>query len=292
MLAAGLSSPFAIRASSSDVYWISVAPTSSGSTSRLKRCPLAGCGGMPAESLGDGAVSLEVDDAFVYWTTSSTLQRCPVTGSCAPSPMLDLAPSSLGSLAAGGGGLRVGVNDFSGASGRIMLCPLDGCGASPAELYTGETVGAIAVAGDDIVFLTGTPSVKLRSVRGGAASLLGTLPGLPTALAASGSTVLFVSQRTLYHCEATTSCTPVPFDAKESTVYGVATAGADVFYSVSAAGGVPGKILRCPAQSCTSPTVVLEAGNPGHLTVRDGWVYFTDLGGGSDGQGSVRRVRY
>lgn len=291
ILAAGLSNVRAVTPTSGGVYWLSVELASASSQLEVHRCELSGCAGASARIVHEAALQLGHGGSDVYWAApDGAIRACSVGATCAPREVMTEI-DALAHVLGDRGALLYTSN--TGAGGRIHRCAPDACSSTTETVWSGAMMGVLALAGDHVYFTAGVPSTKLLrvSTAGGQATDLGTLPGLPTAIAALPPRAYFVSQGSLYRCDTSMGCTPALFDAKETSIAGLAVHDGSVYYSVQAAGGTPGKIHRCPADDCASPEVVVEGGNPHELAVHEGFVYYADWGDTKSGSGSVRRVR-
>lgn len=284
VLATGLSTVYDVQANAGGVYWVSTVPIPAGNQGRLHRCDLGGCGGSPALLLETHVLQAAVDPSTVFFTSPTALFSCASGPTCAPKALA----ADVGDVVAADGGLYLVSNQPQGSV--LRRCTPDACG-TPTILWSGTGIGPVAVsANGDVYFTTGIPSTELQRWRAGSVTSIGRLPGLPTSMTVAGSHVYFVSRNVLHHCDAATSCTPVPLNASESSVYMAYAHGDAVYYSVFGSGGVPGSIQRCPLDSCPSPTVLARGGNPQSLTIHDGWLYYADNADGKDGSSAIKRV--
>ena len=285
ILAAGLSNAREIAANAAGVFWTSTVPTPEGVDSRPHRCDLAGCAGKPSLLVDERAIHVALTVTDFVWTTGTSIRACTAMAACEPRTVRD-DMTAVGYLIPHDTQLLFTTS--TGAQVSLQRCRPDSCSA-PSNLWDGESVGPVAPSSGDVYFVTGLATRELRRV--GAAAPLGALPGLPTGLAMLGSHAFFVSKGLLYHCEAATTCTAALFSAQTKNVHSVVTYDGAVYFSVYAAGGVPGSIQRCSPTDCSSPEVLMQGGNPRELTVYDGWLYFIDAGDESTGNASVRRTR-
>jgi hypothetical protein len=73
-----------ISAFGSDLY---ILPTPTGPTVGMVKCPSTGCGGTTVLTVAYDAIqAFVVDQSGVYWTTTSSLETCPLTG-CGVAPV-------------------------------------------------------------------------------------------------------------------------------------------------------------------------------------------------------------
>lgn len=286
LLVTGLTNPQQVHATSGGVYWLSVGAVATGTANQIHRCDLDGCKGRPTRLRDEPIDALSADDSGVFWGSNEQLWRCDLGATCAPSQIASVS-DRIWLLVAAQGQLVFAAGE--GVSTRLFRCAPGECAA--ATPLSDGPIGVLAVSGQDLYFTSGAGSNELVRIRNGPPTALGALRGLPNALAAAGTQIYSVSDRQLWHCDAATACAPQLFAKAESAVFDVRVEGDAVFYTVTARGGAAGRIERCPLGDCTSPTRVHEGGNPRWLSLRDGWAYFSDDGGGGTGNGSIYRVR-
>lgn len=287
VLASGLANPMSLVVAGTSLYWIGVARVAEGTVPLVHRCDVDGCKGAPARLLEERAFRIATDGKAIYWTGGTSIRTCDVGATCAPRTLFDGSPS-VGLLAHAAGSLYFSTGTVG--SQQLQTCLAADC-VPAAPLWASQAIGDVVFTGDDVYFTSGTSPVELVRYRRGQAASIGSLPGLPTYLAARDPNVYVVTRGQLFRCEATSSCTLVPFTTQETRVSHVVVEGDAVYYSVFARGGVPGGIFRCGLDDCSAPAAVVTDVNPRELRVAGDWIYFADQGDESAGGASVRRVR-
>jgi hypothetical protein len=160
-LATKLFNPYGIAVGAGFVHWTSLGDGA------VSRCPLDGCRGAPAKQASEQAFPQQIvaDTANLYWTNDGgsngqgSVMRCAITD-CA---------GSLHTLAQGldhpdGIAVDEAYVYFTASRGKLMKCPLAGCGGTPPTLLVSQGAssgGSIAVDATSIYFASRTRVMKL-----------------------------------------------------------------------------------------------------------------------------------
>ena len=201
------------------------------------------------------AQNLAVAATGAYWSTQTSLVRCPATG-CAGSPTV-IDPAN------GGGLVAVDASDvywistaYTGSSpATLYRCPLAGCGGSGTPVAAVVDATALTVAGGTLYWI---------EIAGSYMGAGGTLQSCPV----SGCT----QPKTL------AAGIPAPV--------GLATDGVNVYVTSAPDIGSPsgiGSVLRCPVTGCPGGPTEIATGQdiPGAIAVDDTSVYWVNQGGDS-----------
>jgi hypothetical protein len=160
-LATKLFNPHGIAVGAGFVHWTSLGDGA------VSRCPLDGCRGTPAKQASEQAFPQQIvaDAANLYWTNDGGSNGQGSVMSCA---ITDCA-GSLHTLAKGlDHPDAIAVDEahvyFTASHGKLMKCPLAGCGEKPPTLLVGQGAssgGSIAVDATSVYFASRTRVMKL-----------------------------------------------------------------------------------------------------------------------------------
>jgi hypothetical protein len=130
----------------------------------VSSCPTSGCTGTPTEVVaGGGPIAIDLDSQYLYLARVGVgaVHRCPPSG-CGSNPTVMLGSIRPISIALDETSLYVSDYDVfqldgadGGGEGRIVVCPIAGCGSSPPVVLASGGISPYAIAVDaDRVYFT------------------------------------------------------------------------------------------------------------------------------------------
>jgi hypothetical protein len=144
-------------------------------------------GGTTAIATGQSNVSsIAIDSTNIYWTTTSTIESCPIDNCTTPTP-LHTGASSPGPIATDG------VNVYVQEGFYLFKCAVGGCANTPTQLASiGNFGSSIVTDGTNVYFADGLPSIESCAVGGcnNAPTEIAGGVGYAAALAISGTNSL------------------------------------------------------------------------------------------------------
>jgi hypothetical protein len=274
ILATNQTSPGNLVVDQNTAYWTS-APYPQD---LISKCDVNGCNGTPTILADDGeaqAFGLTVHGSSFFWTDNESLiQTCPTSGCGDAGATLIFQEQMYADPSA----IVVDANNVywtSVAVGTVSYCPLAGCNGSPTTLASNQ------LSPEDLV-IDGTNAYWANFANNGeiVQCAIGGCGNNPTVLAAQQSVAgLLLLNGNLYWTSggavmacAVSACTPTPV-ALGQFATALATDGASLYW----ANGNSGRIVKCAATGCGSPTVVVpNVGAVWAIAVDTTSVYWTD----------------
>ena len=132
-----------VTANASDVFWSELPHT-------VFRCPAQGCTTPQAVFVGTGpslgGVVVNGDSIFFTEQAGDKVYRCPLASGCgADGGMSNLVVLATNQSNPGAIGVNSTAVFWSDSAGRIMKCPLTGCGGTPAQIGVGSPAASLVV---------------------------------------------------------------------------------------------------------------------------------------------------
>ncbi len=144
--AADQNRPNHIIASNGTVFWSTLGTPPEFTDSKLLACASTGCDAAPVEIAAEQTLiwAIDADESRVYWSvgadTTGAILACTRTGCTAGEPTVLVTGATVGHMEVDASGVYwtdLGTGP-SFQDGRVLFCPLSGCGDAPTVLATDQ----------------------------------------------------------------------------------------------------------------------------------------------------------
>jgi hypothetical protein len=278
VVASGQSSPAAIAADGTNIYWVNEA-----NPGTVMQCAVKNCGGttITLASNQDYPTYIAVNPTTVFWITMSTLMACSI-GGCGGNPT-QLTAGNLYGLVVHPDGSHIIWGD---ANGTVEMCNTAGasCTGTSTTLVSGLTSpAAVAVDANNVYFSdigAGIVGKAPLAGDGGTGTTLAMGLSRPLDIAVNAPAVYFVQYQS-------GSVNSVPIDggmtstiaAAQMKPASIAVDSQDVYWVDASMTGV---VAKCPLAGCSKGPIQIASGDlPYAVALDETRVYWVDFGSGT-----------